>query len=160
MEVIPDFRAVDDVVRLFPELDFGVFAIVPAVANDAVRGWKLAGDVIRLGSAGDGGNGRRDGGFAMARNEFVEARSFGSEAGIGKANHVDDGGAFHSTKFCATLSGLKPGWDVTQGSSCVATLGFVAEARWASRRESKTREDLKRRLKLGRWICGALRVRG
>ena len=58
----------------------------------------MAGDVIRLGGAGDGGEGGCDWDFAVARNEIVEARSFGSEAGVGKADNVNDGGAFHGAK--------------------------------------------------------------
>ena len=35
-QFVPDFSAVDEVVGLFPKLDFGQFAIIPAVGDDAV----------------------------------------------------------------------------------------------------------------------------
>ena len=45
-ESIPDFLAVNDVVRLFPKLGLGKLAIEPAIADDAVLGWRFAGQII------------------------------------------------------------------------------------------------------------------
>ena len=42
----PDFLAVNDVVRLFPKLGLGKLAIEPAIADDAVLGWRFAGQII------------------------------------------------------------------------------------------------------------------
>src|ERR1039458_7212451 len=57
---VPDFLAVNNAVGLFPELHFRKFAIIPAVADDAVLRRRFAGEIIRLRGAGDGGKGGRD----------------------------------------------------------------------------------------------------
>ena len=79
---VPDFWAVDEVVGLFPELDFGEFAVEPAVADDAVLRRRFAGEIIRLRGAGDGGKRRRDvreraalGKVRDARRVFADERS-------------------------------------------------------------------------------------
>src|SRR5438034_10486615 len=54
-QLVPDFFAVNEPVRLLPELNFGQFAVVPAVADNAVRGGRFAGEIRGLRRAGDGG---------------------------------------------------------------------------------------------------------
>jgi len=54
-ERVPNFCAVNNMVRLFPKLDFRQFAIEPAVADDAVLRGRFAGEIIGLRGAGDGG---------------------------------------------------------------------------------------------------------
>ena len=95
---VPDFGRGDEVVGLFPELDFGEVAIVPAVGDDAVGGGSFAGDVVGLGSAGDGGESGFDGGDGAGggAGPFEETRRIVPVEERGReADDIDDGGALH-----------------------------------------------------------------
>src|SRR5271154_5604827 len=94
-ERIPDFLAVDDLVRLFPELRLGKFAVEPAVADDAVLRRQLAGEIIRLRRAGDGGKRRSDLRERAALTEFHDARRMFTDERFGEADDIYDGEAIH-----------------------------------------------------------------
>ena len=104
-EFVPDFRALNEVVRLFPELDFGKFAVEPAVADDAVLRRRFAGEIIRLRGAGDGGKRGRDLRERAAFAKFRDARRVFADERFGEADDVDDGEPVHQALarmiFCA-----------------------------------------------------------
>src|SRR6266705_2720332 len=105
-ESIPNFLAVDDVIRLFPKLHLGQFTVIPAVADDAVFGWRLAGEIIRLRGAGDGGKCRRNLRECAALPEFCDARRVFADQRFGEADDVDDGKAIHD---CSVRPVAEPG---------------------------------------------------
>ena len=75
--------------------------MIPPVANDPVPGGGEAGQVIGLGGAGH----RREGGHDVAERaqlaEGIQARGVGPKQRLGKANDIDDRGAFHITTHVA-----------------------------------------------------------
>src|SRR5665213_1706242 len=94
-ERVPDFFAVNNVIRLSPKLDFGLLAVEPAVADDAVFRRRFAGEIIRLRGAGDGGKRWRDLRERAAFAEFCEARRVSADERFGEADDVDDGEPVH-----------------------------------------------------------------
>ena len=50
----PQFGFLDEVVGLFPKLDFAEIAIVPSISDDAMLSGKGSGEVGGLGGAGQG----------------------------------------------------------------------------------------------------------
>src|SRR5271154_815756 len=99
-ERIPDFLAVDDLVRLFPELRLGKFAVEPAVADDAVLRRQFAGEIIRLRGASDGGKRWRDLCERAAFEKFRDARCVFADERFGEADDVDDGETVHLIGRC------------------------------------------------------------
>jgi len=89
-ECIPNLGRGDETVRLFPELNFGQFAIVPAVGDDAVIRRRLTGEIIGLGGAGDCGESGANGREEIARDECVEFRGVRAKAGLAQTDDVDD----------------------------------------------------------------------
>jgi hypothetical protein len=72
VEFVPNLRGADHAVRLLPELHFAERAVVPTITDDAVHGRRLAGQVIGLRGAGDGGErgfDLRDGALGGARGQ-------------------------------------------------------------------------------------------
>ena len=70
---VPDLRRVHQPVRLLPEPDLAILAGVPAVADNAMGVGILAGEVIGLGRARDGREGRldaRQGGLPRPRRQL------------------------------------------------------------------------------------------
>jgi hypothetical protein len=67
------------VIGLFPELDFGQLAVVPAIANDAVGTGRRPGQVCGLGCASDSGKSRHNICEGATLEEAVDARSVGAE---------------------------------------------------------------------------------
>src|SRR6185437_239267 len=94
-QFLPEFASVHEMVGLFPELDFGEFAVVPAVADDAMRVRRGAGEIGGLRGAGDGGKGGFDTGLFAARGEVADARGVLADEGVREADEVDDCGASH-----------------------------------------------------------------
>ena len=85
----------NEVVRLFPKLDFGEFAVEPAVADDAVLRRRFAGEIIGLRGAGDGGKRGRDVRERAAPAKFRDARRVFADERLGEADDVDDGEPVH-----------------------------------------------------------------
>ena len=94
-EFIPDFGLLHQMVGLFPELDFGQFAVVPAVADDAVLRRRFAGEIIGLRGAGDCGKCGRDVGQRAALAKFRDARRVFADERFGQADDIDDGKPVH-----------------------------------------------------------------
>jgi len=88
-----NFFAVNDVIGLLPELDFGQFAVVPAVADDAVRVGCGASQVGGLRGAGDGGERGFNARFIAARGKLANARRVLADERVREADDIDDGGA-------------------------------------------------------------------
>jgi hypothetical protein len=89
---------VNDVIRLFPKLNFGKLAVEPAVADDAVLRRRFAGEIIGLRRAGHGGKCGRDVRERAAFAKFRDARRVFADERFGEADDVDDGEAF--SFFC------------------------------------------------------------
>ena len=91
VEVVPDLRGEHDAVGLLPELHLAEGAVVPAVADDAVRARLLAGQIIGLRGAGDGGESRadfRDAALGGARGETWH--DAGTQVPGGETDDVQD----------------------------------------------------------------------
>ena len=91
-------------IRLFPKMDFGEFAVEPAVADDAMLRWIFAGEIIRLRSAGDGGKRGLDGGDGATATELRDARRMFADERLGEADDVDDGKAIHIRDFNSRMA--------------------------------------------------------
>jgi hypothetical protein len=89
-EQVPDLGAGDEVVGLFPEVDLGEFAVIPAVADDAVRGGQLAGEIIGLGGAGDCGERRFDEGLGSLLAQVCKGGCICADEGIGEPDDVKE----------------------------------------------------------------------
>ena len=91
VEFVPDLRREHDAVRLLPELHLAQRAIIPAVADDTVRARLLAGQVIGLRSAGDGGERRTHLGDAALGGARGETRhDAGTQVPGGETDDVQD----------------------------------------------------------------------
>src|SRR5690242_18154042 len=82
-------------VGLLPELDFGKFTVIPAIRHDAVRVRRSAGEISGLRGASDGRERGFNARFISTCGEVTDARRVLANEGIGEANNVNDGGAFH-----------------------------------------------------------------
>ena len=94
-ERVPDFWRLDQVIGLLPELDFGEFAVVPAVADDAVLRRQFAGEIIGLRGAGHRRKCGRDLRERAALAKFRDARRVFADERLGEADDVDDGEPVH-----------------------------------------------------------------
>src|SRR5450756_2839065 len=75
---------------------FCQFAIVPAVANDAMLRRRRARKIVRLRRAGDRRKGWRDAAERTALHKLRNARRVFADERLREAHHVDDSKAFHA----------------------------------------------------------------
>ena len=76
-------------------MDFGEFALVPAIADDTVLSRRRPGKVIRLRGARDGGERWDDGGDGAIATKVRDARRVFADKRFGQADDIDDGEALH-----------------------------------------------------------------
>ena len=94
-QFIPDFRRLNNVIGLFPEMHLGEFAVKPAIADDAMLRRRCAGEIIGLRGAGDSGKGGRNVRQRAALAESRDSRRMFADERFGQADDVDDAEAVH-----------------------------------------------------------------
>ena len=106
-ERLPEFDAVDEAVRLFPEEVLGEVAVVPAVSDDAVLAGAEAGEVGGLCGAGDGGEDGFDAGEAdvIAAEEGFDVRGGFADEALAEPYDVEDGRPLHGKKWGGRTGG-------------------------------------------------------
>ena len=82
-------------------MHLGEFAVIPAVADDAVLRGRRAGEIIRLRGAGDGGKGGRNLRQRAALHKLRDARRVFADERLGEADDVDDGNTLHRENLTA-----------------------------------------------------------
>ena len=107
MERIPNFWALNQMIGLFPELNFRQFAIEPTVTDNAVFARSFSGEISGLRRASDGRKCRNNFCHRPAFQKFPDTRRVLADEGISKANNVDDRGAFHTFFVAADVRRLK-----------------------------------------------------
>jgi hypothetical protein len=89
---------------LLPKLDFGEFAVEPAIADDAVPCRRCSRKIIRLRSACDGGKRRRDVRERAAAAKFRDAWRVFADESSRETDNIDDGQPvyFSLTRSCSS----------------------------------------------------------
>ena len=95
-ERVPELGRLHQVIGLFPKMDFGEVAVVPAVAHDAVLRRRLAGEIVGLRGAGDGREGGGDPRERAAPAELRQARGVPDQERFREADDIDDGEPVHA----------------------------------------------------------------
>src|SRR5204863_8193390 len=93
---LPDFPALDQMIGLFPKLNFLQFPTIPAIADDAMLERQSAGQIWGLGRASDCRECRNDFGAGARLKERFDARRMRADERLGETDDVDDGGALQS----------------------------------------------------------------
>ena len=89
-QAVPDLPALDDLVRLLPELDLAQLAVVPAVADHAVAAGALPGDERGLRAAGQRREGLGEGRHARAAGEGGQPGHVAAfKVAPGEADHIE-----------------------------------------------------------------------
>ena len=83
----------NDVIGLFPELDFRELTVVPAISDNAMRVRCRASQVGGLRGARDGGKRRLNPRLRPARGEITDPRRVLSDERIRESDHIDNDGA-------------------------------------------------------------------
>ena len=93
---IPDFWLLHQMIGLFPELDFGEFAVEPAVADNAVLRRQFAGEIIGLRSTSNRRKCGRDLSQCAVLPKFRDARRMFANERFRQPDDIDDGKPVHA----------------------------------------------------------------